>query len=178
MSRLFNYKGGDDTLETAIDKVFAEHDQQGRYDCGDFIVDLATELGYSQIGDLGCPASANDIISMAASIGTELFMSDPAMIKRIVNSGGFVIVGLSSSIGHGHVGVLRHGDWKYSTSWGLDVPMMAHRTLGDPSRSVNFTRISGGFRPGEGVKFYHIGGGNSKSAWQIVRDLDYFSGRR
>ena len=153
--------GSSDELEETLLKNYLHHEAAGINDCGDYVVDVARDLGIKDIGDLGYEASADDIIAKAGSVGETLTIDNAAEIQKIVDSGGLVIMGVTSAgIGdgaiHGHVAIVRPKAWKLSGQWGGKVPIVANRALG---RTPSFTMGSNyAFKSSykSHVYFYHV----------------------
>ncbi|MCA0891996.1 RHS repeat-associated core domain-containing protein [Microbulbifer agarilyticus] len=146
-------------LTSALSKVYADHESNGINDCGDYVVDVAKELGVTSISNLGYESSADGIIAHASSVGTALSIGDPSRIQGVVNSGGIVIMGVTSKgagKANGHVAIVRPDAWRGSGRWGGKVPVVAHRVLGGkPSLSVGSNHAFAA-RYKSNVVFYHV----------------------
>ncbi len=150
------------SLEDVLKEVYEYHDSINKKDCGDYVVDVAKELGISNISDLGYESSANQIVDKMMQVGTQYKLSQKSEIEKVLKDNGLIIVGVKSSgitsreTSHGHVGVLRPGNWIQSGSWGSLVPLMAHRVLGETGSLK--TGINRGFGSGykENVVMYHV----------------------
>ncbi len=159
VSQVIEQEGSVDKLTSVLSEVYSDHEAKGINDCGDYVVDVAKVLGVNSIGGLGYGSSADYIIAKASSSGTALSLTDASEIQKIVNAGGLVIMGVTSTgaeKGNGHVAIVRPSAWVGSGSWGGKVPIIAHRVLGGkPNLSVG-SNYAFSSKYKSNVSFYHV----------------------